>query len=66
MSRKICIKNYLQRDGEYEWGVKRPKGQMRMSYSYLIRVPERAKRNHNKEAIFEEIIADNFFIVDEK
>lgn len=31
-----------------------------MAYTYLIRAPVGAKRNNNKEAIFKEIIADNF------
>lgn len=33
---------------------------MRMAYTYLIRAPVGTKRNNNKEAIFKEIIADNF------
>lgn len=31
-----------------------------MAYTYLIRAPVGTKRNNNKEAIFKEIIADNF------
>ena len=54
------LRNYPQRVGKYERGVKRPKGQMKMFYVYLIRVPEGYNINNNKEAIFEGIIADNF------
>lgn len=54
------LRNYPQRVGKYERGVKRPKGQMKMFYAYLIRVPEGQNINNNKAAIFEGIIGDNF------
>lgn len=58
--RFLTYEKLLQRNWKYERGVKRHKKQMRMAYTYLIRAPVGTKRNNNKEAIFKEIIADNF------